>query len=189
MTLAHLRNAMMPAAALAALAYLVIMVVNGAQPGRTHLVEFEARGVMAQPNDTIVRASVTSDGQTQTFVRQGKSWVRLGDAKPLDADLAKSIDLAVQFMHTAAPVRVFKHGEVDTDAAAKFGLNKAPLSIRLEDAGGLVLEAQFGDLSGDGMLNYMRARGRNLRGRTARTTYLMSRFVLQEWQKVAKARP
>ena len=189
MTLPSLRSTIMPFMALAAVAYLVVMVASGARPQRTHFIEFEARGVMAQRNETIVRVNVTSGGTTQTFMRQGTTWVRPGKPNPVDPALGKSIDLAVQFMHTAAPVRMFKPDEVGKDAISEFGLARPELSIRLDDASGFVLEAQFGDLSRDGMLHYMRARGRNLRGKTSRTYYLMSRFVLQEWRKIAKAGP
>lgn len=188
MTYSALRACFMPAAAFLSLAYLVVMVINGALPQRTHLIKFEARGVMAQDQETIVRATVTLAGKSKTFVRQAKSWVRLGESKPVDADLAKSINLAVKFMHTAAAVRVLKANEVGPGAAAKFGLSKPSLSIRLDDPHGLVLEAAFGNLSRDGMLHYMRARGRNMRRRGPGTYYLMSRFVLHEWQKIGRTR-
>jgi hypothetical protein len=186
MTYSALRTCFMPAAAFLALAYLVVMVIEGAPPQRTHLIKFEARGVMPQNHETIVRATVTAAGSSKTFVRQGKSWTRLGETKPVSADLAKSINLAVKFMHTAAPVRVLHANEVGPDATTEFGLSKPSLSIRLYDPDGLVLEAAFGKLNRNGMLHYMRARGRNMRSTGSRTYYLMSRFVLSEWQKIGR---
>lgn len=186
MTVSALRGYVMPAAALLAVAYLLVMVANGARPERTHLIKFEARGVMAQNQETIVRATVTVAGKSQTFVRQAGSWARPGETKPVAADLAKSIELAVKFMHTAAPVRVLKANETGPDATREFGLAKPALTVRLYDPHGLVLEAAFGKLNRDGMLHYMRARGRNLGRAGARNYFLMSRFVLGEWNKVGR---
>jgi ABC-type sugar transport system ATPase subunit len=53
------------------------------------------------------------------------------------------------------------------------------LSVTLEDADGVVLEADFGAENTDGLLQYMRLRDRA-------GLYLMSGFVGQEWQTVAK---
>ncbi|MGI9423964.1 MAG: hypothetical protein ACR2PA_12270 [Hyphomicrobiaceae bacterium] len=181
---ARLRDLVAPLCAVLALTYLVVMANSGAQPERTHLIKFEARGVMAQNQETIVRATVAKDGNSKTFVRQASGWIRPGETKPVSAELAKSISLAVKFMHTAEPVRVLKGNEVGRDASTEFGLSKPSLTIRLHDAHGLVLEAFFGDLNSEGMLHYMRARGRNLRKTGARKYYLMSRFVQHEWQAV-----
>ena len=180
----RVRDLLAPLAAVLALAYLAVMVINGSQPERTHLIKFEARGVMAQHQHTIIRATVTKGGKSKTFVRQAGGWVRLGATDPVNADLAKSINLAIKFMHTADPVRVLKRNELGSDASAEFGLSEPSLTIRLDDAHGLVLEASFGNLNREGMLHYMRARGRNMRQTAARQYYLMSRFVHREWQDV-----
>jgi len=164
--------------ALLALGYLLLMVIVGTQPERVHLIRFEANGVMVQQPELITRASVISVGKSVSFKRTGAGWQRDGDNAPLAADLIKSIDLAVKFMHTAEPVRVFKASEVAADAATEFGLTKPALSVRLQDNNGTVLEADFGNLSSDGLLHYMRIKGRA-------EFFLMSRFVLHEWQTVA----
>lgn len=180
----RLQDLIAPIAAALALVYLVVMVVQGAQPVRTHLIKFDAGGVMFQNQDTITRVTVTKGKVSKAFVRHGGSWKRVGKMKPVSAELAKSLNLAVKFMHTADPVRIFKRSEVGGNATSEFGLSNPSISIRLDDAHGLVLEAVFGDLNQDGMLHYMRARGRNLRQGKARQYYLMSRFVQREWQSV-----
>lgn len=171
------RHLWAPLLAVLALAYLVVMVIHGAQPVRTHLIEFEAKGVMAQHPEAIVRVTVTSAAKSVTLVRQAGTWVRLGQAHAIDAKMVKSINLAVKFLHTAEPVRVFKANEVGTKAAIDFGLATPSLSIKLNDAEGVALEADFGNPSSDGLLHYMRIKGRS-------AYYLMSRFVLREWQTV-----
>ncbi len=50
----------------------------------------------------------------------------------------------------------------------------------LENASGVVLEADFGNRSNDGLLRYMRLRDRG-------ELYMMSGFVGQEWETVATA--
>ncbi len=46
--------------ALLAVGYLVAMVVTGALPRQRQLVEFEARGLMREPPESVVRVEVTS---------------------------------------------------------------------------------------------------------------------------------
>jgi len=161
-----------------ALGYLVLMVVVGTHPERVHLIRYQANGVMAQKPGTITRVVITRAGKSISFARRSSSWVRGGETASVDAGLAKSISLAVKFLHTAEPVRIFKAGQVASTAAADFGLSTPTLSIKVEDAQGVVLEADFGNPSSDGLLHYMRVKGRD-------KIYLMSRFVLRQWQAVA----
>ena len=178
MITAQARRLIAPLSSVLALAYLVVMVVLGAQPVRTHLIKFEVKGVMTQNPNSIVRATVASAANSVTFVRQAGIWVKLGESDPVSAELAKSINLAVKFMHTAEPVRIFKANEVASNAVTEFGLSTPSLSIKLNDAQGVAMAAEFGNPSSDGLLHYMRVTGRS-------DFYLMSRFVLREWQVVA----
>jgi hypothetical protein len=167
----------MAAAALIALTYLVVMLAAGALPERRQLVRSEANGVLSLAPETIIRVTVVAQGLPAVFVRQADSWVREGEASPVDLTLAGTIDRAVKFMHTANPVRTLEHEEIAKTALAEFGLDRPRLAIALEDGGGVVLEAEFGDTGTDGLLQYMRLRGRG-------EVYLMSGFVGKEWQAV-----
>jgi hypothetical protein len=167
----------MPAAALVALTYLAIMLAAGALPERRHLVHSEANGVLPLAAERITRVTVVAQGLPAVFVRQANSWVRDGAATPVDGALAETIDRAVKFMHTANPVRTLAPEEIAKTALAEFGLDSPRLAITLEDAGGVVLEAEFGDANNDGLLQYMRLRDRG-------ELYLMSGFVGKEWQAV-----
>jgi hypothetical protein len=82
-------------------------------------------------------------------------------------------------MHTANPVRVLKPKDISASGPAEFGLDRPRLSITLADASGVVLEADFGNNSGDGFLQYMRLGDRS-------DLYMMSDFVGKEWESVAK---
>lgn len=171
-----------PGLALLCLGYLVLMLVVGTEPERVHLIRYQANGVMAENPEVITRANLRSAGKSVSFKRQAEGWARVGDSAAVDANLAKSISLAVKFMHTAEPVRVFKASELSADAQADFGLSKPSLSILLQLNGRAVLEADFGDLSSDGLYHYMRVEGRT-------EVFLMSRFVLHEWQTVVDSVP
>ena len=170
-----------PAAVLVALTYLVIMLVSGALPERRQLVQSEAHGVLELPPEGIQRVTVVADATPAVFVRQASGWVREGSAAPVDAGLAEIIERAVKFMHTANPVRELKRKEIADAGLAEFGLDHPRLNITLEDARGVVLEADFGNDGADGLLQYMRLRDRN-------DLYLMSGFVGKEWQAVLDGR-
>jgi hypothetical protein len=167
----------MPAAASVALGYLVIMLAAGALPERRQLVQSEARGVLQLAPERIARVTVVGDARPAVFVRQGDGWLREGSAAAVEADLAEVIDRAVKFMHTANPVRALEHQEIADAGLAEFGVDHPRLGITLEDAGGVALEADFGNHSADGLLQYMRLRDRD-------GLYLMSGFVGKEWQAV-----
>jgi hypothetical protein len=167
----------MPAAGAVALAYLVIMLVTGALPERRQLVQSEALGVLRLAPESIRRVTVGADAAPAVFVRQADGWVREGSAAAVDAELAQIIERAVKFMHTANPVRALGRDEIADAGLAEFGLEHPRLAITLEDPGGVVLEADFGNESADGLLQYMRLRGRD-------DLYLMSGFVGKEWQAV-----
>jgi hypothetical protein len=166
----------MPIAASIALGYLIFMVLAGALPERRQLVQSEALGVLRMAPASIRRVTVVADATPAMFVRQD-GWVREGSAAAVEAELAEVIERAVKFMHTANPVRALEREEIADAGLAEFGLEHPHLRITLEDAGGVVLEADFGNDSADGLLQYMRLRDRD-------ELYLMSGFVGKEWQAV-----
>jgi hypothetical protein len=168
----------MPVAALVALTYLAIMLLAGALPERRQLVQSEANGVLRLAPASITRVTMVAEGMPAVFVRQAGGWVREGSAAPVDARLAETIERAVKFMHTANPVRTLEPGEIAATGLGEFGLDRPRFSIMLEDPGGVVLEADFGDDSSDGLLQYRRLADGG-------TLYLMSGFVGKEWQAVA----
>jgi hypothetical protein len=182
--MAQAKSLLGPFAALLALMYLVVMWQAGAPPERTHLIKYEAKGVLTVDPETIVRVTVRGKGGTQTFEKRGGAWFKTahGDGAAVPKAMSDALSLAVRFMNTANPVRVFEANELPADPSKAFGLDDPALSVTLSTENGKVLAADFGNLSSDGFLHYMRVEGRE-------SYFLMSRFVLQEWQKVAKAGP
>ena len=176
---AVIRRLWMPAVAALALTYLVVMLVTGALPERSQLVESEANGVLRVAPERITRVTVIADGSSTPFVRQTDGWAREGSGAAAEAPLAATLERAVKFMHTANPVRVLEPEELADIGAAEFGLDRPRLSITLEDASGVVLEADFGAANTDRLLQYMRLRDQD-------DLYLMSGFVGKEWETVAK---
>jgi hypothetical protein len=170
----------MPVAAGCALAYLVVMLLTGALPERRHLVKFEPHGVLQLEPEDITRVTVTEHGTSAVFVRQANGWGRENNTTAIQAPLIKTLDRAVKFMHTANPVRVFKPEDMADTGMALYGLDHPHLSITLENVHGVVLVADFGHRSNDGLLRYMRLRDRG-------EVYMMSGFVDQEWERVATA--
>ena len=94
--------------------------------------------------------------------------------------LAEKLSLAVQFMHTAGPVRVMEPDEFRGTDLREFGLDRPVLSIALHAESARALRAQFGDPNPNEMLQYMMVDGRG-------ELFLMSRFVGQEWLAVAES--
>lgn len=180
--IAVIRRLWMPAMAALALTYLVIMLVTGALPERRQLVEFEADGVLRVAPERITRVTVSADGRSTAFVRETDGWVREGGATAIEPRLSETLERAVKFMHTASPVRVLRAEDIAGTGQAEFGLDRPRLSITLEDPGGVVQQADFGNDSTDGLLQYMRLRDR-------KDLYLMSGFVGKEWQTVVSRGP
>jgi hypothetical protein len=173
------RRAFPALAAVAAIGYLVVMVVTGALPQSRQRVQFEAKGVMALAPERIVRVDLVRGSDRAALVRDaGGAWTRQGGGA-LDAPLAAKLALAVQYMHTAAPVRVLTPAELAGADARAFGLDRPALAVGLYAASGPVLSARFGARNPDDMLQYMAIDGRT-------DVVLMSRFVGEEWRAVAE---
>lgn len=168
------------AAAVLALGYLAVMVISGGLPQSRQLIEYEAHGVLELAPETIGRVTLTANGRSAVFVRRADGWARKGEAAPLEDGLARTLDRAVKFMHTSNPVREFKAEEIGETPLADFGLAKPSLSIALEKGGSVVLEAAFGNLNSDGLLQYMMIQSDGI-------VYMMSSFVGKEWNTVAEA--
>jgi len=78
-------------------------------------------------------------------------------------------------MHNSGPVRVMAPEEIAGSTPESFGFGRASLSVTLSGSGGVLLQAEFGNRNTDGMLQYMRLKGRG-------ELYLMSGFVAKEWE-------
>jgi hypothetical protein len=163
-----------------ALAYLAAMVVSGAMPVQRQLVRFEAKGVLALPPERIRRVELRRETQHLTLLRTSDKEWRTGDGTDL-GPAGSRLSMAVQMMHTSAPVRELTEAELAGADPAPFGLDPPLFSATLYDeAGTAVLSARFGARNPDEYLQYMRLEG------DARL-FLMSRFVGEEWSAAMNA--
>lgn len=173
------RNLWAAVAATLALAFLTVMLVTGALPRQRQFIKFEAKGVMQLAPERISVVALHAGERNAVFVRTPDGgWARDGGA-PLDPAIAKRLSLAVQFMNTSGPVRLIPWSSAGSNLQ-QFGLTQPQVSISLFDGGRQVLAAHFGGLNPDGYLQYVAVDGRS-------ELFLLSRFVGEEWDAVAKA--
>ena len=164
--------------ALLAFGYLVAMVVTGALPRQRQLIEFEARGLMREPPESVVRVEVTRAGVRRVFLRDGpKGWTVDGGG-PIASEAARRVSMAVQFLNTSAPLRHLAQKELVGMTPAAFGLDRPVVAARVHNAQGLLIAVNFGAENPEGTAQYMAVEGRD-------GVYLISRFVGSEWTAVA----
>ncbi len=166
-----------PPAVVVALTYLVVMFMAGGLPESRQLIEIEAAGVLDQAPDSITRVTLSAGTRSAVFVRRGNGWAKDGAATAMQAAAAKTLSRAVKFMRTANPVRVFTPEEIADTDPAEYGLDRPRFSIALATLDGVVLEAEFGNIGNDGILQYMRVANRG-------ELFMMSGFVGKEWTAV-----
>ena len=167
-------------AAVAALAFLIAMVVTGALPEQRQLVKFEARGVMKLEPDLVTRVEIHRGDHGAVLLRApGGSWAVEGGGT-LSAELAQKVSLAVQFMNTAGPIRTIDAADLQGANLRDFGLDPPALSVVLFQGARAVIGARFGTHNPEQTAQYMMVEA-------GRELILMSRFVGQEWESVAQA--
>ncbi|MEO8008711.1 MAG: hypothetical protein ABI728_09365 [Betaproteobacteria bacterium] len=164
------------AAAVAALSYLIVMLITGALPENRQIAQFEATGLLAQSPEGVNRIEVSLAGKSAEFSRQSAGWATKNGA-PVEPARAATLERALKIMHNAGPVRVMAPEEIAGSKPESFGFASGSLSVTISGPGGLLLQAEFGNKNTDGMLQYMRLKGRG-------ELYLMSGFVGKEWEAV-----
>ncbi|HVY06134.1 MAG TPA: hypothetical protein VHB46_09180 [Burkholderiales bacterium] len=165
------------AASIAALAFLAAMLITGALPQQRQLVRSQAAGVLELLPEKITRVELESTGRVAAFSRNESGWAQETKG-PIDPAVAEKLSMAVQVMHTSAPVRVMASGEYRDTDLREFGLEKPDLSIALYQGPVPVLRAHFGGLTPDKYLRYMTVDGQQ-------QLFLMSLFVGDMWAAVA----
>jgi hypothetical protein len=164
--------------ALLAVGYLIVMVVTGALPRQRQLVEFEARGLMREPPEVAVRVEVMHAGLRSAFVRDATGGWSLEGQGPISAEAARRVALAVQFLHTSAPLRHLAQKDLLGMTPATFGLDPPVVAASVHAAQGPLIAVNFGADNPEGTAQYMSVEGRD-------GVYLISRFVGSEWAGVA----
>jgi hypothetical protein len=173
MTRASLPRSVLPLLALLAVAYLVVMVVLGAQPVQRQLVKFKASGVLRMAPHSAEKITLSRAGRQIVFIRvNGGDWTR-EDGAALGQAAPTHIETGLKMLHNSGPVREIGPEEL-------IGIDTRPFlledpAIRVAVAGqGQSLSARFGALNPEGFLQYTRVDG-------DQRIYLMSRFIGAEW--------
>ena len=167
-------------AAVASIGYLCAMVISGALPELRSRVKFEAQGVMTLAPERIDRVEIERGAARVALARTSNGgWSREG-GEVLSVPVAATVSLAVQYMHTAGPVRTMMAEEIRGIAPAEFGLAPPVLTVTLFAGPERVLQARFGARNAEDLLQYMTLDGRD-------GMHLMSRFVGQQWDASIEA--
>lgn len=161
--------------AVGAICFLLVMEYSGAVPQHGQYVKFEARGLLREDPQRVDSVVLTRAGMTRTFTRADARWQENGQTLPVVA--ASALDTAVKFMHTSEPVRTISLEEVKTQDPREFGLAPPQFTVRLTVGGVSALDAGFGGMNPTGRLNYVGMIGH-------KELYLLSHFVVEEWEKV-----
>jgi hypothetical protein len=170
-----LRSIIIVVVAMAALTYLVAMVLTGMQPVQRQLASFEAKGILKVPPERIRRVELSRGGDWITVVRTGEKTWSLPGGSEISADASRRVGVAVQMMHTSGPARLIASKELAGVDLAGFELDPPRIVAKLYEAGeSPILTVRFGGHNPDGFLQYMRMEGDN-------DVYLISRFVGEEW--------
>jgi hypothetical protein len=99
-------------AAVASIGYLCAMVISGALPELRSRVKFEAQGVMTLAPERIDRVEIERGAARVALARTSSGgWSREG-GEVLSVPVAAKVSLAVQYMHTAGPVRAMTAEEI-----------------------------------------------------------------------------
>ena len=171
------RAVAVPLVAIVALVFLVGMVLYGSQPVLRQNVAFEARGVLGTLPEQVRRVEIERGPDRLTAARTGdKSWAT-PDGGDIGSDAGKRLSMAVQMMHTSAPVNEIPASELAGADVAGFELDPPHFVAKLYvDGTTPVLAAQFGAYNPEGYLQYVRVEGEP-------RIHLLSRFVGEEWTK------
>jgi hypothetical protein len=165
---------LLPVLALLALAYLLAMVVIGAQPRQRQLVKFEAEGVLRIEPQEVRKITLSGAGRMVALTRAREGgWAR-ETSGAVEPAVAAHLDAAVKMLHRSGPVRELAAEELAGIDTRPFGLDEPSVIAALSVAGDPLLTVEFGALNPDGFLQYMRIKGDP-------KVYLMSRFIGAEW--------
>jgi hypothetical protein len=180
MSAVSLRRLAMPLLAALALAYLVTMVVTGAQPVQRQLVKFEAKGVLPIEPEAVQKITLGRGGRQVALTRRSDGAWQLDGNGPVEGAAATHLETAVKMLHRSGPVREIPAEELSGVDTRPFGLEAPVVVATLEGPGNRVLTVHFGALNPEGFLQYMRIAGDP-------KLYLMSRFIGAEWVAALEA--
>jgi hypothetical protein len=174
MSAVAVRRLAWPLLAVLALAYLVAMVVTGAQPVQRQLVKFEAKGVLPIEPEAVKRVTLGRGGRQFVLTRTGEGSWALEGGGAVEGAAATHLDTAVKMLHRSPPVREIAAQDLAGVDTRPFGLEEPAVVVALAGSGTPEMTVRFGALNPEGFLQYMRIDGDP-------KVYLMSRFIGAEW--------
>jgi hypothetical protein len=174
MNVVPLSRLVTPLLVMLALAYLVAMVIIGAQPVQRQLVKFEAKGVLPVEPDAVRGITLSGGGRQLVLARSSEGGWALEPGGAVEPAVATHLDTAVKMLHRSAPVRAIAPEDLTGIDTRPFGLEEPVIVAALSGPGGDVLTVRFGAVNPEGFLQYMRIDGDP-------KVYLMSRFIGTEW--------
>ena len=164
----------MPVLAALALAFLLAMVVTGAQPKQRQLVKFEAKGVLRLEPEAVRSITLNRGARQAQLRRSAEGGWTLERGGVLEPAVATHLETAVKMLHRSAPVREIAPEELAGVDTRPFGLEEPAFGATLSGPNGQVLRLRFGAHNPEGFLQYMAIEGDP-------RVYLMSRFIGAEW--------
>jgi hypothetical protein len=170
----------MPLLAALALAYLIAMVLTGAQPKQRQAVTFEAKGVLRLEPEGVNKLMLGRGGRQIELVRGADGGWALTRAQKVAPAAATRLDTALKMLHRSAPAREMAAEDLAGVDTRPFGLEDPTIVVALSGPAGHALTVRFGARNPDGFLQYMRIEGDP-------RVYLMSRFIGAEWLAAAEA--
>lgn len=131
-----LRRLALPLLAVLALAYLVAMVVTGAQPVQRQLVKFEAKGVLPIEPEAVQKVTLGRDGRQVGLVRRGEGGWAVEAGSVVEGAVAIHLDTAIKMLHRSGPVREIAAEELSGVDTRPFGLEEPVVVATLAGPGG-----------------------------------------------------
>ena len=163
--------------AIFAFTYYGVMVVSGDLPTYGHFNAAVTAGLLRESPAAVTTIVIQSTNTPVVLKRVRGSW-QTDDRRELPAEFASSLRQAIEFMHTAPPVRVLDSNDTPVSLRA-LGLAPPHYSITLSNELGILLRLDMGGANPDGILRYLRVPGDH-------QLYLMSGFVGAAWDKVIR---
>jgi len=173
------RNLAVVSASALMVALVAALALSGRSPGLPEL-HFEPHGIVPALPSAVTAAEIRTGRERVGFRRtQGDAWrFDQPNAPAVPAELAKHLDMALQFMHVSQPTRNLAPGEYEGASFADFGLDPPAYLVSLEQPDRPVIIADFGTLNPTGTSQYVRLVG-------LPTVHLMPRHVGTEWEVTA----
>lgn len=173
-------RALLAAAGLFAVGFLLVMVVSGRTRPTQNLVKFTAAGLMRETPDQIDRVELTAEARRSIFTRRGPGWWTVApSAGELAVGAVSHLEMSLKFMHVTGPVRVLSRDEYQAGALLEYGLDPPRYTVSLHRGGQTVLATSFGGQNPQQVFQYVRVEGRD-------ELYLLPVFVGREWELVAE---